>query len=1035
MVTCRNLIVLLAFCGLLLRADDACRPCHAGQVPRRPRTMGVAGKAVGIMDKGQLQNYTGNSGDLANFHLWFENAGHWPRTAEGDHQYAFGLGLLVGISESNVIETATQTMTKVTDWLPPDDAAGRHYSGEIVSISDETPFQASSDFRETWPFGYYDEDHQWVPAASRYWPGYFRVDVGNLTRPQLDQHPDALTLPDRFNEFSSDRDIFSIYTDEYNTRGSVGLEVHQTGYSYGRTYSEDFIFWDLKIFNTSLNDLNGIYVGFYVKFRPDYDNHDYINFIDSDGDGTRDLVYVYDLNNTPNKTWAQSTDPLGIPALRIYDTPGKIGVTDFHHFGRGVSPTNDEQIWALMTSDTASDYLHSPGKMDYYFHGQDQRIDYTGLDSLGVFYPTWYDEESDVDLAGDGINFIVSCGPFDLPADSMVTLSAAMIMGAAGTVPNQPDTTDLMKNTRMANHMYRLYFQGSGPPDPPLVQAVASDHAVTLTWSSEPSESSVDVLTQQRDFEGYKIFRSEDKGQTWGHPITDAGGAPAGFVPLKTFDLINDVSGLDPMYPQYLGTNSGLAHTFKDSSLINGVEYWYCVSAYDHGNQNPDSLEQSYLYPLGNSTFESHTVSAIPGIRASNSIDAAVPAGNLTPRGGPCDAIVSIAVIDPDRITGHGYKIIFSPETILSVTGGDTVYGMGFTLVDTTENDTLFRNHMFSDESRDNIPVVDGFRLKIQDAKPAVKSLGWTLVAGDTCTFDWRYQSIDPEAGNQLIQEDVNTFNDWRITVNYSDPAEVGWIDLFTGTFQTQTQSIPIRITIVTDPDNPVDVSSQCWLGEFAIPAPWEDYRIDYFSQIGWDLVSGGLGYTAASPGWYERHVDVLILEELLLDPTGTDTLPDYLYLFTNNKPDTSFNFMGVAEYIDAVAPSDGDEFTIITNKNITPDISYAFGTTAAGFAAATTNSIEAVRVVPDPYVVSNIWETGEFGKKLQFNHLPNECTIRIYTLVGEHVTTLNHNSQTGYEFWDMRTSNDQFIAPGVYIYHVRTPDKQETVGRFLVIK
>jgi hypothetical protein len=90
---------------------------------------------------------------------------------------------------------------------------------------------------------------------------------------------------------------------------------------------------------------------------------------------------------------------------------------------------------------------------------------------------------------------------------------------------------------------------------------------------------------------------------------------------------------------------------------------------------------------------------------------------------------------------------------------------------------------------------------------------------------------------------------------------------------------------------------------------------------------------------------------------------------------------------------------------------------------------------VPDPYVVTNVWEMSEFGKKLKFKNLPDQCTIKIYTLVGEHIATVQHDSDVGYEFWDMRTRNDQFIAPGVYLYHAETQDGDEALGRFLVIK
>jgi len=1021
--------------GSSIQAQD-CSVCHRALSPSTlKKSTGFVEKAVGVMDKGQLQNNTSNFGDLASFHVWFTNAAHWPRTAPGDRQYAFGLGLVVAINDTNVIETVTQS-SKITDWLPPDDAAGRHYSGEIRAVSDQTPFQASSDFRETWPYGYYDSYGDWVSTSDRVWPGYFRVDVTGLDPDTLDKHPDATILPYRDNEFTSDRDIFCIYNDDYNAKGRVGIEVEQTAYCYGRPYAEDFVFWDLKIYNTSGKALEDIYVGFYARFRPDYDNHDYLNFIDSDGDGKKDLVYIYDLNNTPNKTWAETEDPLGIVGLRLYDTPDRLGVTDFHHFARGVSPTIDEEMWALMTSSKDPAYLRNkdPG---WYFHGSDSRIDYTGKDSLSTYYPSWLDEESGVELEGDGINFIVSCGPFTLDVDSMVTTSIGLIMGDAGDILDSPDTTDLMDNVRLANRMYRYYFQGSGPPDPPAVHGVAGDQKVTLYWSSEPSESSVDVLTEKDDFEGYKIFRSTDQGITWGNEVTDVYGDVVGYEPIAIFDLENEVEGVDPAFPQYLGRNSGLAHTFVDSNLINGLEYWYCVTAYDRGNQHPDSLEQSYMYPLGASIFEPHTVAVIPTKPATNLLDASVSAENLTPIGGSSDGTVRIEIMDPEAITGHGYKIYFADSTIYATENGDTTFGTGFTLIDTTDMDTLFYFHPLSDESGDNLSVVDGFRLIIQDSPTGVRSLGWTKVLGDTCTFDWRYQSIDPSAGGQLIQEDVSTFDDWKIIVDYDGGVDVTWYDAFTGEKQDEKQHLPIRVEVVTDPDNPVGVSENTILYEFAIDAPWEEYRKSFYSQLGWNLEPGGTGYLAASPGWYEKHVDFLILEKIDIDPATSDTIPNYMLLFTNNKPDSSYNFEGELEAINAKAPSDGDEFTIVTYKPFRKGIMYVFGTTVVteDEKIEDTNPLANIRVVPDPYIVTNVWETDEFGKKLMFNYLPDRCTIKIFTLVGEHIATVQHDSPTGYEFWDMRTYNDQFIAPGVYLYYASTPDKNEATGRFLVIK
>ena len=159
------------------------------------------------------------------------------------------------------------------------------------------------------------------------------------------------------------------------------------------------------------------------------------------------------------------------------------------------------------------------------------------------------------------------------------------------------------------------------------------------------------------------------------------------------------------------------------------------------------------------------------------------------------------------------------------------------------------------------------------------------------------------------------------------------------------------------------------------------------------------------------------------------------MYLFTNNFPDTYVTAVGDTVRRKAVAPSNGDQFTIKTYKPFRKEITYAFSTQKIAFADAATVDLDKIRAVPDPYVVSNVWETNQFGKKLMFNHLPNVCTITIYTVAGDRIAAVDHNDNTGYAFWNMRTYNDQYIAYGLYVYIVSLPDGQKKTGKFLVIK
>jgi hypothetical protein len=102
---------------------------------------------------------------------------------------------------------------------------------------------------------------------------------------------------------------------------------------------------------------------------------------------------------------------------------------------------------------------------------------------------------------------------------------------------------------------------------------------------------------------------------------------------------------------------------------------------------------------------------------------------------------------------------------------------------------------------------------------------------------------------------------------------------------------------------------------------------------------------------------------------------------------------------------------------------------------------LDAIRVVPNPYVVTSVFEVVQGSlanqRQLHFTHLPQECTIRIFNVAGQLVKTLNvsNSFNTSRYIWDMRDKNGREIPYGVYIFHVEAPGIGEKVGKFAVIK
>ncbi len=985
-------------------------------------------RGLGVMDKGQVANYLGNYGVLSNFHEYFNEAIRWPAAAGDQTHYCFGLGLIVA-SKGNVITSVIGAGTDKYDWSPKDGSRGQIFSGDVtVPPPDETPFLALSDNPETWPEGFFNEGGSWISTpGERHWPGKFRLNIDG-TSPDYGKQVQG--------EFVSDRDIYSVFDDQDNSNpaGSLGIEVEETAYTYGRPYAEDMLIWEFTIHNTSGRQLDSVYVGYYAIFRPDFDNMDYINIIDSnpgDNNPNGDFVYVWDINNTKDGAWGTDPTNMGIPGLNVLKTPKDMGVTDFHYFSRDVAPSIDEQMWPIISSNPADPNL--PDKR-FYFHGSNRRMDTTIPDSLQLYFPE-----------GAPINYFIMTGPFTLAPGETVSSSVAVVMGDAGNIPFQPDTSDLMNNMRVTQEMYQRAYQGSGPPQTPVVQAHAGDKKVRIVWDAA-AENSRDILTGKQDFEGYKIYRSDDLGKTWGTPITNSFGDVIGYKPIKIFDLIDGIKGPDPAFNQSLGDDTGLKHSFTDENLINGIEYWYCVTSYDKGNQNPDSLEQSYQSSLGHSIMESHTVSVVPGVLPQNYNDAGYdpdtnPDGSIPPIGGVCQGVVKLDIINPDLITNDEYLVTFA-DSSFQVTGTDTSYVLGFNLLrvsaETGDTTVLLDHHLFSDDTEDNLPVTDGFRLTVLNSPSGTEFAGWTKVNGDTSTFYWNTKPVDKYIGDQsVVQEDIYTVDDYRITIDTAPDGGLNarWYDFFTGIAYDTTFHLPLKVEVVTDPENPVDVSSNTWLIEFAVQAPWEEYRKFYYSQLGWDLVPGGLAYTKGSPGFYERYLDVLNFEKYDINPQTGDTTYTGLLLQTNNMPDTYINAYGDTVHINAAAPSQGDQFTIRTYKPFRKEIYYSFRTSSAGYTNNDKIDLNKIRVVPDPYIVSNEWETNQFGKKLMFNHLPDRCRVSIFTIAGDHIVDLDHDDNRGFMFWDMRTYNNQYIAYGLYVYVVSLPDGQKKVGKFLVIK
>ena len=110
----------------------------------------------------------------------------------------------------------------------------------------------------------------------------------------------------------------------------------------------------------------------------------------------------------------------------------------------------------------------------------------------------------------------------------------------------------------------------------------------------------------------------------------------------------------------------------------------------------------------------------------------------------------------------------------------------------------------------------------------------------------------------------------------------------------------------------------------------------------------------------------------------------------------------------------------------------------------ALTSGMENIKVVPNPYVMTNMMEEAVTNpylnqrRKLLFTHIPAECTIKIFTVSGVLVDEIKVQNQPdqGIVHWDMLTRESLEIAAGMYIYHIESNVTGDSkLGKFAVIK
>ncbi|MCK4404545.1 MAG: hypothetical protein KAW02_05585, partial [candidate division Zixibacteria bacterium] len=516
--------------------------------------------------------------------------------------------------------------------------------------------------------------------------------------------------------------------------------------------------------------------------------------------------------------------------------------------------------------------------------------------------------------------------------------------------------------------------------EPPYVFELFDDEYYSLSLPDNIADGTYDNY-----FDGVNLLIG-------GMAINFTGDDPS-YVPTQ--DVIFKITGY---LEEAEGVNQEVAHAYIDTGLINGMIYYYDVIAYDFQPfSSPRSLENGIRGIAV--TPRSHATGLVQG-----------SAYDVQHSSGSSNGSVEVTVVEPGNVTGHNYEVGFyegDPPLLWYLKDLNT---QAFVL-----------DSMSNQSGNDDYPVVDGLVVKAIGPSPGIS--------------EWVY---DPSA------------NRFFTGVNWGGGYFWGGLDLgvnFFGSSLAAADYVTIEVRFSdTERQKAYDYlrggdPSYGYIGHFEVPFTAWDVTSDpsrqiniafveangqpeYDSTWGPSLSSGGREYLFILASDYtDTPEEYYTTRQILQDAGEFDAL--YAGWFVA-KEDAEGN---------PRTWTDGDVFRITPYfVNLVTD-KFTFSTVSKKVDESLVN-LDDIKVVPNPYIVRNAWERSRDYSVVAFTHLPDKCTIRIYTLSGDHLQTLEHESAIfdGNENWDLLTKNSQKIAAGIYIYHVDS-DYGEKIGKFAVVR
>jgi len=786
--------------------------------------------------------------------------------------------------------------------------------------------------------------------------------------------------------FLSDEDMFTVFKDtdtraDPNYTGSsgpsmpIGIQFEMEILSWRNGPGKDIIILRYAITNKSGQQLDSCFIAFNPGLRISS-----IAFPQSaptlvrrfTPEPDRNLTYV---EPVPSSVWAEVWTATPYPPTLGYallETPD--GYTN--------SPVG---LKTAYRTDTIYYFRNRFGQPTYFPYSEDATD--SAVCGLITSPPPWispipYNSYS-------GISPLLLSGPFPMSPDQTVTYCVSFMF--SDSLPH------LLLMDDFVRRMHTNNFQRPVPPPPPRLTAIASNRVIRLLWDNS-AESATDIMIPDslgRPFLGYRLLRAVSRDG----PFVEIGRWSQDSLLVHQFiDRGTDIGGLK-----------------------NNVRYYYRILSFDEG------APRLKLDPMDCAAFEGvNSISVVPMSEPSNA--ASSPGVGMLLSGTLGE--VSAPKLIPLNVTN--YNTLFKDRAVVASlnTATDGVrYSLPVTLSDSLSgyvHNEVIDPGVFVHGTPATAGIKEG-TVRIRDI--------FSLNAADV-EFSYRFEQLadsfrilspvlESTVGADvpvLIRDSLDILGVRTITPYTTSPREIiveflpggiDTMDLQAGLiFEYMTVQLRDGATDSIITDHAFTSTGIKANGFFSIVM-----RPDHYYHT--DTLANG-------DQWEFGHLLNIYESQIAFDfpdrgrGSGRPGLP-FLWASGHRRGTVDF---AIGDRV-RIRWDGGRRGEFPRNAEV------ALTAGAPGTTEITDEMLEQIRIVPNPYMVRHEAQRGQ--PRIYFNYLPDECTIRIYTVALDLVKTIHHSGGSREE-WDLTSEGGQLVASQLLVAHIEASNGKSTTKKFAVV-